>query len=589
VLSSQTSALVENCEATLDFRVMLHQQNTHILESKFTEISTPGSPHYQQYLTKAEISALVSPPVESRVIVQEWLQSGGMDNIEWHGDYYTVSGSICAIEKLMNVHMAVLQSVRTGKRTVRSIEMYTIPDKVKSHVQFIVGISDLISKRRYGFHVHQQHSDSKSGSDDDSQYVSSYYQVSDQPSQAVVSATAVRQMFNISSSLAVIGNSSQCAVEFESGLYYVPEDLKQFTNGMSLPQPNPVAHIGGFKPGNQPDGESTLDVQYLTAVGQNGTNTFWVLNGWLLDFAQDLFNMANPPLVNSQSWGTEERSDLQDYNNRVDNEYMKLGLRGVSIVSASGDSGAIGEQQCTGNQYVFNPGYPAASSYTTSVGATMVVGNGETTSCTLPPACSDIMYPCVCNGKQDPANDPIGSTGAGFSTGGGFSVWNPRPQYQDAVVSAYLNDNTIPKPRAKYFNSSNRAFPDISAIGYNLLIYQSGSGDAVQGNNQDWRLIGGTSAATPIIAGMITLINSKLQQMGKAPVGFFNSLLYKMAHEDPSTVTSVGNLNTNNKNGCPYGYVSNPNGYDPVTGLGYPQLDAIMRYIERNADMFASL
>ena len=44
----------------------------------------------------------------------------------------------------------------------------------------------------------------------------------------------------------------------------------------------------------------------------------------------------------------------------------------------------------------------------------------------------------------------------------------------------------------------------------------------------------GTSAACPIVAGMLALINDKLLAAGKKPLGFVNPLLYKHPEVSPT-------------------------------------------------------
>lgn len=65
-------------------------------------------------------------------------------------------------------------------------------------------------------------------------------------------------------------------------------------------------------------------------------------------------------------------------------------------------------------------------------------------------------------------------TGVAYTTGGGFSGVFPRPGYQDAAVEAYLTEHKSTLPPAHMFNASNRAFPDVSILGYNLLTFYYG-------------------------------------------------------------------------------------------------------------------
>lgn len=65
--------------------------------------------------------------------------------------------------------------------------------------------------------------------------------------------------------------------------------------------------------------------------------------------------------VISISYGGQE-SDLPGaYQQRQCNEFMKLGLQGVSVVLASGDSGVAGPGGClgSGNNIFRYPAYPS--------------------------------------------------------------------------------------------------------------------------------------------------------------------------------------------------------------------------------------
>jgi tripeptidyl-peptidase-1 len=71
-----------------------------------------------------------------------------------------------------------------------------------------------------------------------------------------------------------------------------------------------------------------------------------------------------------------------------------------------------------------------------------------------------------------------------------------------------------------YYNKSGRGYPDVAAVGLNILLYVDG-GPA---------FVGGTSASAPIFSSIITLINEKRLAAGKSRVGFLNPTLYKNPH-----------------------------------------------------------
>ena len=73
-------------------------------------------------------------------------------------------------------------------------------------------------------------------------------------------------------------------------------------------------------------------------------------NEGFLAYLTYVSNQANPPLVHSLSYGDQESAVFNasnpgsvDYGNRCDQEFMKMGLRGLSVLFSSGDDGIAGE------------------------------------------------------------------------------------------------------------------------------------------------------------------------------------------------------------------------------------------------------
>merc|ERR1712034_131786 len=81
--------------------------------------------------------------------------------------------------------------------------------------------------------------------------------------------------------------------------------------------------------------------------------------------------------------------------------------------------------------------------------------------------CNQKMYPCADSGKEQAAM--LNNTLINWTTGGGFSFFSSRPSYQTSAVEAYLLKGNIIKPPKKFYNESNRGYPDISAVGSRLL------------------------------------------------------------------------------------------------------------------------
>jgi len=86
--------------------------------------------------------------------------------------------------------------------------------------------------------------------------------------------------------------------------------------------------------------------------------------------------------------------------------------------------------------------------------------------------------------------------------------------------------------------------------------------------------VDGTSAATPVVAGLIANLNAARLKAGKPVLGFVNPLLYALAAADPKAFNDVmQGDNTCTEDACPCpantGYYAAP-GWDATTGLGTP-------------------
>jgi len=137
-------------------------------------------------------------------------------------------------------------------------------------------------------------------------------------------------------------------------------------------------------------------------------------------------------------------------------------------------------------------------------------------------------------------------------SGGGFSNYFSRPDYQDTAVSAYLS--SIGGMYSGLYNPSGRGYPDISAQARNYQIVV----------NETVMAVDGTSCSAPTAAGVISLLNDFLVSQGKKPLGFLNPWIYYDASTGFNDITSGSNP------GCNTTGFPAMRGWDPVTGLGTP-------------------
>lgn len=206
--------------------------------------------------------------------------------------------------------------------------------------------------------------------------------------------------------------------------------------------------------------------------------------------------------------------------------------RGITIVAAAGDAGATsfghGSESCAIDAY-----FPGSSPWVTAVSATFVSRSAR-------------ARPNTGASGAGEAAVTVGNY-MGWSTGGGFSnePTCEQPWYQKAAVAEYLQRNASGMPPRSMFNASLRAYPDIAALGHNVMTVTD---TIVQPAD-------GTSAATPMIAGILTRLNQARIAKGLPQIGLANPLLYAARHNAPAAFYDIVGP-ANNKCGsfvcCPY-------------------------------------
>ena len=129
-----------------------------------------------------------------------------------------------------------------------------------------------------------------------------------------------------------------------------------------------------------------------------------------------------------------------------------------------------------------------------------------------------------------------------------MSTLYPTPVWQQAHKDAYFKqvDGTAKQPVPGF--ATGRGYPDISAAGSNYLFIVGG----------EMLGAGGTSVSTPVMAGIITLINAARIRAGKKPVGWITSLLYNYAAKFINDITVGDNRCTALSVCCTQGYFATP-------------------------------
>ena len=321
---------------------------------------------------------------------------------------------------------------------------------------------------------------------------------------------------------------------------YDQQDLDDFARSSQLPPLKPVL-IGG-QPGES-HGETVMDLQVAHAIAPEAqlvvVNARPTLEGGrTYELIADMFDSIDrqfPGAVWSLSigWGCEKIVTATDLK-PVQAALQRAQAHGTSAFDASGDTGGL---ECKGG-----PNWSAAP-HPDDVGLDAVASLPAITSVGGTTLSTDARGRWLA--EQAWVDSPLSQ-----GTSGGVSELFPRPSWQERVSA--VRDPEI----------ESRLTPDVSALADPF------TGVRIRFDGQD--LVGaGTSQAAPIWAALTTLMNQYLEAHGGRALGDLNPMLYRVAAGANSPGFHDVSLGANAVD------LATP-GYDTLTGLGTPNVDALV-------------
>jgi kumamolisin len=303
---------------------------------------------------------------------------------------------------------------------------------------------------------------------------------------------------------------------------YRQEDLDAYFAAQGLRPPTVIAvGVDGADnaPGDTADTEVALDMQVVGSVANGATIVVYFgpnsTRGFYDVLAAAIHDTVRRPSVVSISWGAPEPSWTAQAMDSYDALFADAAAAGVSVFAACGDHGA-NDGVAGGGLHV---DFPSSSPHAIGCGGTRL-GDGTTTG---------------------EAGTPVETvwnnlTTGGGATGGGVSAHFARPAYQStANVPAAGRDN------------AGRGVPDVAAAG------DPATGYIIRAGGKDL-VVGGTSAVSPLWAGLTALVNERTGRPAGSP--------HQRLYATPGALRDI----VTGDNG---GYSAAP-GWDPCTGLGVP-------------------
>ncbi|KAM6969682.1 tripeptidyl-peptidase 1 isoform 2-T2 [Tautogolabrus adspersus] len=513
----------------LELTFALKQQNVDLLEKTLRLVSDPDSAQYGKHLTLEEVSSLVRPSDLTQKVVRRWLQSHGITNcLTVHTQDFLQCTMTAEVAETLLSGSKFHRYTRDGQTLVRSSAPYFVHDDVHQHLDFVGGLHRLPPKGQNLIRG-RTHKRSKEGM------------------HLGVTPAVLRARYNMTATdVGTAQNNSQAVAQFLEQ-YYSAADLSEFMSmyGRSFQHHSQVDRVVGTQGAGKAGLEASLDIEYIMSTGANISTWFFTNPGRhesqepFLQWMVLLSNMSDLPWVHTISYGDDEDSLSAAYMMRINAEFMKAGVRGISLLFASGDSGA-GCKHLGGGQNSFRPSFPASSPFVTTVGGTSFKNPFKVT------------YEVT-----------------DYISGGGFSNVFKTPDYQASAVEAYLKTVAATLPPQSYYNTSGRAYPDLAALSDNYWVVS---------NRVPIPWVSGTSASTPVVGGMLSLINDQRLLKGLPALGFLNPRLYKLRGQALFDVTEGCHLSCLDEKVQGKGFCASPS-WDPVTGWGtpnYPELLAAL-------------
>jgi len=497
--------------------VALQLRNADKLDDFIASLNDPTSPNYKHYLTPEEFKNQYGPTNETVDSVKNFLTGKGFDvqNVSPNNAFITVSGTTGQLEDTFGV---TINNYKNSKD-----ETYYSNDDVPSiPTEFSGVITDIAGLNNEGHYTHPQISKPLT------KPTAVTPNVGSGPSGGYTPAE-LKGAYDINplASSGYTGAGQTVAVMELDG--YKASNISNYSNyyGLGSPTPTNVFVDGYSGAAGQGEVEVELDIEVINAIAPKaqvvvyeGPNTDQGVIDTYQKIATD--NIAKSI---STSWGIGEQHSSTASMNSLHTVFQQFAAQGQSVFAAAGDNGAYDSGTKT-----LEVDSPANDPYVTGVGGTHLTLSNSTYS-------SESIW-----------SNKTNRTGGG----GGLSKVYAMPSWQSGpgVQNSYSN--------------GKRQVPDVSAdadpsTGYS--IYSQGS----------WTVVGGTSAAAPLWAGIAALNNQYAAANGKGNLGQANPTLYKTfnttqlypAYHD---VTSGTNL-----------YYPATTGYDMASGIGTPDVYNLIR------------
>jgi uncharacterized protein (TIGR03437 family) len=511
------------------------QEQQTALDALLAAQQNPSSPQFHKWLMPEEFGNRYGLSTGDQAKIVGWLQSQGLtiNHAARSQNWIAFSGSAAQVAGAL--HTSFHRFEVNGKTHFANVSDPAVPEALADTVDGFLGLNDF----RLMPGAIAVPPDYNTGG--------SHY-LAPQDFATIYNINPLYQQLGLD------GTGQSIAVVGESDVLLT--DLRAFKTRYGLPQNDPKMYLWGDDPGyNGAQLEGNLDLEWSSAIAPKasiyyvyGTDPFTsIVVAVELDVA---------PII-TISYGECEIDFSAPYYRAV---AQQANAQGITLLAASGDTGAAACQDrgvsATHGETV---SFPTSLPEVTGVGGTeFVEGSGNYWS----PTNSSAFGSALSYIPEAVWNES--NSGGVLAGGGGASSIFSKPAWQTGPG--------VPADNA-------RDVPDVAltaALHDAYEVYFGGVNEPV----------GGTSASTPSMAGIIALLNQYQISKGfqKVPgLGNINPQLYRLAQSAPSVFHDI--TNGNNIVPCAqgtvdcstgsFGYSAGP-GYDLASGLGSIDANALV-------------
>lgn len=579
--------------------VYLAWQKQHELERLIQDQTTPGNPRYEQFLTPEQFHAAFSPKVGDVTAVQNALTTLGfkIENVPASGLFVQASGTVGQVKQAFHVSQNLYSYA--GKILRSHAEEPSLPSSIYGLVTYMDGLDDsrfLIRPAHIQRAAIANHlvTTAESATFPCSNYWDEHVFELKMPSPFPYGSylpsdlcgytpQQVRAAYG-ADKVSQTGMGVRVAIADLFASPTIVADVNRYSANHGLPLLTYDNFVQIVPPGvnNMPNGspcgplsewfgEETLDI---TAVHSMAPDAFIFYVGGACDAADEpdggvavepIYEIIDNRLADvvSNSWLWNGEADVPPGRLKTDNaEFMQAAAQGMSLLFAAGDDGDLTRQAlcCFGGPNPIASGsWPADSPYVTAVGGTSLLlkdASGDKFEFGWAGYLSIFTSPPVLNGTviTDQGWEPFLWFGG---SGGGPSLVMLQPWYQKAVVprifatQTYLSGgNMVP------LDPPRRVTPDIAMladpgtgflVGQTVPIYSPpvDPGCIALSKTEEYceYTDGGTSLATPLLAGVTAVLNQKRFTDGSTAAGFLNPALYRLRVGDMGSNAPIFDIN----------------------------------------------